>query len=533
MLKRSIKTGDDARQSVKAGMDAVANIVKVTLGPRGRNVILDTDPYRDPMIINDGVTIAREIEPTGEFEKIGAKIIKQVANKTNDVAGDGTTTASLLAQQIATAGMQQIANDADPVMVRRGIELAAAQIIEAVKAQKIDSDSLQMLEAVATISSGDKTLGEIIAGAVNKVGAEGVITVEDSEDDQTTSHIAEGIELRGGWVLPVFINKIARQEVVLDDVPVMVTDHDITNAVEVIKIMEAYAADGQKQGILIANSISGEALATCVVNKAQGKFTLVPIRITTWGEQGQGVMRDMAAATGAKFFSKEEGDRLPGNMSEGYDPEIFGHADRVIITKDRTTILGGKGDVDARIKELQAQLPNMAKAFEKDQVKERIAKLKSGIGVIRVAGVSEAEREERKLRVEDAVNAAKAALAEGIVAGGGAALYRASKSLDLPKIDDSTEAGFKAVIRACEAPLEQMAANSGLKLDRADLQRLVDDNNLTIDFNNGEVVDAFKAGIVDPLRVVISALKNASSTTALFLTSEAAVSAPVDDSEKV
>lgn len=533
MVKREVQTGDAARQSIKRGIDLVADTVKVTLGPKGRNVVLDTDPYRDPVITNDGVTIAREIEAVKPLERTGTRLVKVVANKTNDVAGDGTTTASLLVQAIVSHGLQQIANDADPVGLRRGIEEAAAAIVQAIRDQKVDCKEIDMLTAVATISCGDAKLGKLVAETILKVGSDGVVTVEDSEDDETTSRVSDGIELRGGITLPVFVTNQARQTADVKDVPIFVTDHDVTNGLEIVKMMEICAAEGHKSAVLIANNISGEAMVSCIVNKTQGKFNLIPIRVQAFGEQGIGVLRDMAAATGATFYSREEGKRLPGTVDESYNFDDFGYADRVIATRERTTIMGGKGDADARIKELESQIPNMLKGFEKDQVKERIAKLKSGVGVIRVAGVTEPEREERKLRIEDAINAAKAALADGIVAGGGAALYRAAKAFKGTETEESVEAGYKAVVRACEAPLEQMATNAGIKLDRADLTQLVENQKQTIDFNNGNLVDAFESGIVDPLRVVISALKNAASAAALFLTSEAVVADKEQEEPKV
>lgn len=536
MTQKEVKTGDDARQKIKAGIDLVANSVKKTLGPRGRNFVLDTDPYRNPLNTNDGVTIAREIHSRDEFEEIGVRIVKAVANKTNDVAGDGTTTASLLLQAMTTHGLQQVNNGADPVLLRRGIEKAADAVVAALQDEIVETKDLDALINVATISCGDEVIGKLVAETVHKVGSDGVVTIEDAEEDETSSRVSEGIELRGGIQLPVFITNPARQEADISNVPIFVTDHDLTNGLEVVKLMEACAADGFKQAAVIANSVSGEAMASCVVNHAQGKFTLIPIKVMALGEQGQGVLRDMAAATGGKFFARDEGNRLPATMNDSYPAEFFGHADRVIATKDRTTILGGEGDKDARIAELEAQLGNMLKAYEKNMMKERIAKLRSGVGVIRVGAVTEAEREERKLRVEDAINAAKAALSNGVIAGGGAALYRAATKVQKDKhIDLSTEDGngIMTVVKACFEPIKQMAINSGLDLDKSDLQRVLNDKKLTINFYNGEVVDAFKAGIIDPSLVTVSAVKNAASETALFVITEGAVTATEDDSEKV
>lgn len=535
MSKRSV-SGDEARTKIKAGIDYVADIVKVTLGPRGRNVVLDTDPYRPPLNTNDGVTIARELHRKNEFEEVGVKTVKAAASKTNDVAGDGTTTASLLLQAMTTHALRQINNGADPVLLRKGIDKAARAVIEELKREIVETKELEDLVNVATISCGDAEIGRIVAEAVKKVGAQGVVTIEDSEDEETTSRVAEGIELRGGIQLPAFITNPARQEADISDVPIFVTDHDITNGLEVIKIMEVCAANGHKTAALIANSVVGEAMASCIINKQQGKFTLIPIKVQALGEQGQAVLRDMAVATGGKFYARDEGNRLPAGPQDSFNWDDFGYADRVIASRDRTTILGNAGEVDERIKELEAQMENSKQAFEKNNIKERIAKLRQGVGVIRVGGIGENEREERKLRVEDAINASKAALENGVIAGGGAALYRAATKVQKDShIDLGTEDGngIMAVVSACYEPIKQMAHNSGFELDKADLKRVMEDKKLTIDFNTGEVVEAFKAGIIDPSLVTISAVKNASSEAGLFAITEAIVTVTEDDSEKV
>lgn len=529
-MKRVVTFGNDARQEIKQGIDLVADTVKVTLGPRGRNVVLDTNPYGNPINTNDGVTIAREIEGVASNEKIGAKIVKEVANKTNDVAGDGTTTASLLLQAITTYALQQLSNQSDPVEIRKGIEEGAKAVVIELEKQKIETDDIDSLTAIATISCGDYELGKLIAEVIHKLGPDGIVTVEDSPEENTTSRVSEGLELRGGFPLPAFITKPATQEAVINDAPIFVTDHDITNGLEVIKIMEVCAQNGIKQAVLIANSISGEALASCAINKMQGKFTLIPIRVTAFGEQGQGVLRDVAAATGALFFTKEEGHRLPASMEDNYNWEDFGRADRIVATRERTTIIGGAGDREGRIAELESQIPNMKRAFEVEQVKERIAKLKSGVGVISVGAITETEREERKLRIEDAINSTKVALKAGVVAGGGAALYRASFS-DFG--GQEIRPGFQAVLSACQEPLKQIAKNSGFELDRSDLEKIRKQEKLTIDFTSGEVVDSKTAGIIDPFLVVSTALKNAASAAALFITTEASVYQENDTSEKI
>ena len=540
-MSKQVKQGADARSDIKAGIDLVADVVKTTLGPRGRNIVLKTDPYRPPLNTNDGVTIARELHAPADkpFQEIGVETAKAVANKTNDVAGDGTTTVTVLLQAMTTHGLQQINNGADPVLLRRGIEKAAEAVVKALQDEIVETKDLEALINVATISCGDPVVGKLVAEAVHKVGSNGVVTIEDGEGEETTSRIAEGIELRGGIQLPVFITNPARQEADVTDVPIFVTDHDFTNGMEIVRLMEVISGMGHKAGVLIANSVTGEAMASCAINKAQGKFTLIPVKVQALGEQGQAVLRDMAEATGAKFFARDEGNRLPNNPQDPrdtYNPDDFGHAERVIASRDRTTIIGGAGETEPRIEELKAQRKNSKQAYEQNAIDERIARLQSGVGVIRVGGVTEAEREERKLRVEDAINASKAALSNGVISGGGAALYRAAlKVQEDSHVDLSTEDGngLMAVIKACYEPIKQMALNSGLELDKADLKKVSENKTLTIDFYTGQVVDAFEKGIIDPSLVTLSAVKNAAAEAALFVITEGAVTAAEDDSEKI
>jgi len=541
MSKNEVVQGADARSQIKIGIDLVADVVKTTLGPRGRNVVLDTDPYRPPLNTNDGVTIAREIHAPVDkpHQETGVKVAKAAANKTNDVAGDGTTTVTVLLQAMTTHALQQINNGADPVLLRRGIEKAAEAVVTALQDEIVETKDLEALINVATISCGDPEVGKLVAEAVHKVGSNGVVTIEDGEGEETTSRIAEGIELRGGIQLPVFITNPARQEADVTDVPIFVTDHDFTNGMEIVRLMETVTRMGSKQAVLIANSVTGEAMASCAINKAQGKFNLIPIKVQALGEQGQAVLRDMAVATGAKFFARDEGNRLPSNPqdpSDTYNPDDFGHAERVIASRDRTSIMGGAGEVDERIEELKAQRKNSKQAYEQNNLDERIARLQSGVGVVRVGGVTDTEREERKLRVEDAINASKAALSNGIIAGGGAALYRAAAKVQKNShVDLQTEDGngLMGVVKACFEPIKQMALNSGLELDKADLKKILDDKSLTIDFYTGEVVNAFKVGIIDPSLVTISGIKNAASEAAMFVITDTVITRSEDDSEKI
>lgn len=531
MQNTEVLAGDIARREMKKGVDLVADTVKKTLGPKGRNVLLDVDDFSTPLITNDGVTIAREIKPKTPAQRAGAKFVKAVANKTNDVAGDGTTTATILIQSIITQGMRALDNGVDAVALRRGIEKAAAEVVKAIDAQTVKTDDLASLINIATISCGDQVLGKLIGETVDQVGAEGVVTLEDSDTNETSARVTEGLELRGGFQLPIFITNQAKQEAQLDKVPIFVTDHDITNGFEITKMMEVCAGNGHKEAVLIANSVQGEAMATAVMNRVQGKFNLLPIRVQAFGDNGLEVMRDVAVATGGKLGAKDEGYKLPTPQTDPYDFDDFGFADRVIADRDRTTILGADGDVEGRIEELEAQAKNAKVEYKREQIKQRIAKLKSGVGVVRVAGQTDTEREERKLRVEDAINATKAALEAGVVPGGGSTLYRAGQIVEVPKNTNQAEAlGWQAVLIACEAPIRQMILNSGMDPDRSELKQIATDPAYTYDFNKRVLVTATDVGILDPAKVVVSALKNAAAESAMFLTTEAAVLKP-DESD--
>lgn len=524
--------GIKARQQIQAGIDYAADIVKVTIGPRGRNVVLDTNPYLNyPLNTNDGVRILRELDSDDPWKKIGIKTAKEVAEKTNDVAGDGTTTVTVLLQAIVKAGMVQLGNGVDAVQLRNDIEAAAKAVIEQVDKQVVETSDLESLINVAAISCGNRELGKIVAEVVHKVGADGVVTLEDGEDE-TTGRVSEGIELRGGFTANIFINRPARQESVLEDTPVFVTDQDVTTAYEIARMAETCAQAGFKRCVLVANNVTGEALVNAAALWHQNKFHILPIRVQAYGDHGKGLLRDVAIATDATFFTSDEGHRLPQSPGDPFSMDLFGHASKIIATKDRTTVIGGSGEdqIDERIKELEAQAKNAIRAFEKDQIKERIAKLRAGVGIITVGGVLGSDLEERKLRIEDAINASKAALEAGIVPGGGAALYRAAhKAFE----GANKSSGIMAVFNACLEPLKQIAANGSVELDKSDLKELLEKDGQTIDFRTGELVDALKAGITDPVKVVRSALLNASSAAALFLVTEAAVSNQEDESEKV
>lgn len=519
---RDILQGQEARAAIKEGIDLFANVIGKTLGPRGRNVVLDTNPYAPPLVTNDGVTIARELQGTTPASQIGAKLAREVASKTNDVAGDGTSTATVLFRAIVAEAMKALSTDADAVAVRAGIEAAAEAVVEAVEGAKTNVDDLHSLTAIATISSGSTQLGELVGKVVHELGADALVTIEDSPEADTRSEVSEGLELRGGIQSPRFIADPAKQQTVMERVPVFVTNHAITTGLEAVKLMEAASGRGFKHAVLIASSIDGEALATCFENWVQGKFQLLPLRVAGFGPIGEEALRDVAAVTGGRFFDRQF-DKLPTGRDDFFAPEFFGEAGRVVATRDKVTVLDGAGDKDARIAEVEAQLETL-RDYEADSAKERIAKMRSGVGRIYVGGVTDTERGERKLRLEDAVNATKAALSSGVVPGGGTALYRAAHEINADNLMSSDFlAGFNAVKLACNAPLKQMAANGSFSLDRHLLQELDEEPESAVDWKTGELVNAMKSGVIDPTRVVTAALSNAASAAAMFVVTEAAV----------
>lgn len=516
-MYREIQSGADARQRIKDGIDKVADTVKVTLGVRGRNVILDTNPYTNPVNTNDGVTIARELVLEDRFENIGAKLIREVAARTNDVAGDGTTTASVLMQAIVNEGNKAIIAGADPVFIRRGIELAAKAIVECVKGESVKADDLETLVSTATISCGDPELGKLVAEVIRQAGEEGVVTLEDNPEPETIADKVDGLKLRGGFTVPVYINVKELQQSTFNNVLIVVTNQNITLAQEMGRIMEAAHMKGKKEVVLIANSIESDALITSLKNWVEGRFFVLPIRCLAYGEMGEGMLRDVAAITGAKFFDSSANDKIAD-----FNAEDFGFAEKIVATKHETTVVTADEEAkEKRIKELKAQAKATDRKFEQESIEERIAKLNNALFTIKVGGITDTERQERKLRIEDAINATKAALTDGVVAGGGSALYRASVKVGVQGSGDEL-LGFSAVLKACQEPVEQMARNSSVRLDRSDLTA-IEGSKQAIDFKTGEIVDAFEAGIVDPVKVVTSALENAASGAALFLTTEAAV----------
>jgi chaperonin GroEL len=506
--------GNDARNGVLAGINEAVNTVKVTLGVRGRNVILDTNPFMDPVNVNDGVTVVRQLLSDDKLRNVGIKIVKKVAGKTDDVAGDGTTTASLLLQALVHHGLQQIASGVDPVSLRGQMERATESVLEYVRNQAIHIEDLDALSSVATISCGSPELGKLIADVVMKAGKEGVITIEDNTEEGTEVEGTEGLKLRGGYTYPMFINVRELQQSVFKNVPVVVTNANVSLGNEMGRIFETVnMATGKNECVLIANSIDADAMATVIQNWVERRFHCLPLRVVAYGETGEGALRDVAAVTGAKFIDTQANMRILDLVQDD-----IGLADKVVASKHDTIIVVDDEEAAAeRVMELQAQLKGTDREFERESLRERIAKLQSAMFSIKVGGITETERTERKLRVEDAVKATKAALTDGVVPGGGATLYRASEvvGVDGP--------GGIAVLEACKAPLHQMSANSGFTLDRSELGTIVEEEAMTYDFRSGELVNSMDNGILDPARVVHDALKNASAEASLFLVTEAVV----------
>lgn len=522
-MLHDIRTGHEAKESIRQGINKAADTIKVTMGPLGRYVSIDYDEFSWPLTTNDGVTVANNIYLRNKFENVGAKYVRQAAQKTNDIAGDGTTTASVLVQAIAEEGLRLLAAGVSPVSLRREIESAIKLVLEDLKNQTvvIEQEDIKSLADIATISCRDNSLGEMIATLISEVGANGIITIEDNPLAETTIERADGLKVRGGLLSPFFVNHKAFQQAVYEDTPVVVTDNSITQPSEVIPIMEKLYAAGHKQAVLVAAQVEGNGLATIIQNSLQKKFDILPLRVIAYGPIGEGYLRDICAATGATLITDKDGKKL-----KDFEASDAGKADKVVAGAHEITFVGGAGDSNARVTELQAQIANV-KQLEAESLQERIAKLQSKTASIKVGGSIDSEREEIKKRVEDAVNATKAALSDGIVTGGGAALFRAGRKLE------GSDYGTVVVREACQYPLRQIANNSAVDLDKGDLTSIVDDTAKTYDFKTGEVVDAYKSGIIDPARVVVTALKNAAAAAVLFLITEAAIVTIEDSGEEL
>ena len=521
-MAKQIIYGEEARRALQAGVDKLANTVKITLGPKGRNVVLDKK-FGAPLITNDGVTIAKDIELEDAFENMGAQLVKEVSTKTNDTAGDGTTTATLLAQALIREGMKNIAAGANPMIVRRGIQNAVAKTVEVVVANSQQIKGTADIARVATVSSSDETVGALIADAMDKVKTDGVITVEESKTAETYCDVVEGMQFDRGYITPYMVTDTDKMEAVIDDAFILITDKKITNIQEILPVLEQIVQAGKKL-LIIAEDIEGEALATLIVNKIRGTFSCVAVKAPGFGDRRKEMLQDIAILTGGQVISEELGLELKeANVS------MLGRATQVKVTKENTIIVGGAGaeeNINARVAQIRAAIETTTSDFDREKLEERLAKLAGGVAVIKVGAATETEMKEKKLRVEDALAATKAAVEEGIVAGGGTAYIKAIPAVR--KLYDETtgdeKTGVAIVMKALEEPLRQIALNSGLE-GSVILEKVLSDTKAEYGFDayNEKYVDMFEAGIVDPTKVTRSALQNAASVAATLLTTESLV----------
>ncbi len=528
-MAKQILFQEAARDGLRRGVDQLANTVKVTLGPKGRNVVLDKG-FGSPIITNDGVTIAKEIELQDKYENIGAELVKQVAEKTNDVAGDGTTTATVLAQSMFNEGLKNLAAGANPMVLRKGIEAATKIAVESLDAQKRDIDSREEIAQVATISAQDEEVGKLIADVMEKVGKDGVITVEESQTLGLESEFVEGMQFDKGYISQYMVTNAEKLEAELDNPYILITDRKISAIADILPVLEKLMQTGKKELVIIAEDVDAEALATLVVNKLRGTFHALAVKAPGFGDRRKEMLQDIAVLTGGKVISEEVGLKL-----ENTTIEMLGRADRVISTKDDTTVVGGKGndaEIEARVTQIKKAIENETSDFDKEKLQERLGKLSSGVAVIRVGAATETEQKEKQHRVEDAVSATKAAVAEGIVAGGGLALLIAAHTLqqEVEKMENKRgEAsldhltGMHLVVRALEEPARQIALNAGK--EGSVIIEEVRKQNFKVGYNAADhtYVDMFEAGIVDPKMVTRSALQNAASIASIMLTTEAVV----------
>jgi len=519
-MAKIIHFNEEARRGLERGLNILADTVKVTLGPRGRNVVLEKK-WGAPTITNDGVSIAKEIELSDPFEKIGAELVKEVAKKTDDVAGDGTTTATVLAQALVKEGLRNVAAGADPISLKRGIDKASAAVSEALLKMAVPVETKEQIAATASISAGDSVIGEIIAEAIDKVGKEGVVTVEESNTFGIQLELTEGMRFDKGYVSQYMVTDPDRQEATLEDAYILIANSKISNMKDLLPIVDKVMQAG-KPLLIIAEDIEGEALATLVVNKIRGIFRSVAVKAPGFGDRRKAMLQDIAILTGGQVIAEEVGLKL-----ENTELAMLGRARKVVITKDETTIVEGAGDADqikGRVEQIRREISNTDSDYDREKLQERLAKLAGGVAVIKAGAATEVELKERKHRIEDAVRNAKAAVEEGIVAGGGVALLQAGKvAFDNLKLVGDEATGVNIVRVAISAPLKQIAINAGLEpgVVAEKVSNLPDGHGLNA--ATGEYVDMLKAGINDPVKVTRSALQNAASIAGLFLTTEAVV----------
>lgn len=519
-MAKIIAFDEEARRGLERGLNILADAVKVTLGPRGRNVVLEKK-WGAPTITNDGVSIAKEIELDDPYEKIGAELVKEVAKKTDDVAGDGTTTATVLAQALVREGLRNVAAGADPISLKRGIEKAVAAITEELLASAKEIDSKEQIAATASISAADNEIGELIAEAIDKVGKEGVVTVEESQTFGTELELTEGMRFDKGYLNPYFVTDADRQEAVFEEPYILIANSKISNIKDLLPVVDKVIQDG-KELVIIAEDVEGEALATLVLNKIRGIFKSAAVKAPGFGDRRKAQLQDIAILTGGQVITEEVGLKL-----ENTTLDLLGRARKVIITKDETTIVEGAGEteqIEGRVTQIRREIENTDSDYDREKLQERLAKLAGGVAVIKAGAATEVELKERKHRIEDAVRNAKAAVEEGIVPGGGVALIQAgTKALDALTLDGDEATGANIVRVAISAPLKQIALNAGLEpgVVAHKVSELTSGHGLNA--ATGEYVEMFAAGIIDPAKVTRSALQNAASIAGLFLTTEVVV----------
>jgi len=529
-MAKQILYSEEARKKLKDGVDKVADAVKVTLGPKGRNVVLD-EGFGSPTITNDGVTIAKKIEVEDKIENIGAEIIKEVASKANEVAGDGTTTATVLAQAITTEGLKNVTAGANPLALRKGLEKATKGVVDYLERISRPVSTKEEMQQVATISAEDVELGTLIGEIMEEVGKDGVITVEESQTFGIQKEIVKGLQFDRGYISPYMISNTERMEAVLEDPYILITDKKISSIQEILPVLEAISKTGKKELVIIAEDLEGDALATLVVNKLRGIFNTLAIKAPGFGDRKNEVLQDIAVVTGAQVISEEIGLKL-----ENIELGQLGSARRVVATKDDTTIVEGKGEketIDARVKQLRTQIEENTSEFDKEKLQERLAKLSGGVAVLKVGAATEVEQKARQHKTEDALNATRAAVEEGIVPGGGVALLRAAKILDESQITDEEERlGYKILKRALEEPIRQIAHNAGKDGSVVASDVAKSEEGFGYNAATDTIEDLIAAGVVDPTKVVRVALENAVSASSMLLTTEAVVADLPDDKDK-
>ena len=527
-MAKQIKFQEEARKQLKAGADKLANAVRVTIGPKGRNVVLDKG-YGPPIITNDGVTIAKQIELEDRIENLGAEIVKEVAEKANDVAGDGTTTAVILAQAMISEGFRNVAAGANPLAIKKGIEKGVERVVEILKGMAKQVTTKEEMTQVATISAEDKNLGSLIAEVVDEVGKDGVVTVEESKTFGIEKDIVKGLQFDQGYISPYMITNAERMEAVYEDPMILITDKKISALSEILSVLEKIAQAGKKELILIAEDVTGEALATLVVNKLRGVFNVLAIKAPGFGDRKKEILNDIAIVTGTEVISEEKGMKL-----ENVELNMLGSCRRIVSTKENTTIIEGKGnqeEINKRLNQIKTQIES-ASDFEKEKLQERLAKLSGGVGVIKVGAATEVEQKAKQHKTEDALSATKAAVEEGIIPGGGTALLRASLKLDEIQVEGDEKIGINILKRVLEEPIRQIAQNAGVDGSIVVQKVKEQGEEYGFDANTLKYGNLMELGIVDPVKVVRSSLQNAASAASMFLTTEVVVADKPEDKKE-